>query len=124
MDAQRAATFLVLPQVIKEATEDFNRIFGRNYDPFLEQYQLADAEIAFFIQGAHANTCRKTVDALRKSGVKAGMARLRWVRPWPTHEIAEALGHVKAIASVGDEHLLWRRHAGRQPDSRTQGQPL
>ncbi len=100
MDAQRAATFLVLPQVIKEATEDFNRIFGRNYDPFLEQYQLADAEIAFFIQGAHANTCRKTVDALRKSGVKAGMARLRWIRPWPTHEIAEALGHVKAIASV------------------------
>lgn len=100
MDAQRAATFLGLPQVIKEATADFNRIFGRNYDPFLEKYKLEDAEIAFFIQGAHANTCRQTVDKLRQSGVKAGMARLRWVRPWPTHEIAEALGHVKAIASV------------------------
>ncbi|MEJ2690510.1 MAG: pyruvate ferredoxin oxidoreductase [Deltaproteobacteria bacterium] len=100
MDAQRAATFLVLPQVIKEATEDFNRIFGRNYDPFLEKHKLEDAEIAFFIQGAHANTCRSAVDEMRKQGIKAGMARLRWVRPWPTHEIAEALGHVKAIASV------------------------
>ncbi len=100
MDAQRASTFLDVPKVIKEATEDFNRIFGRSYDPFLEKYKLEDAEIAFFIQGAHANTCRKTVDALRKSGVKAGMARLRWVRPWPTTQIAEALGHVKAIASV------------------------
>lgn len=100
MDAQRAVVFLEVPKVIREATADFNRIFGRNYDPFLEKYKLEDAEIAFFIQGAHANTCRKAVDTLRNSGVKAGMARLRWVRPWPTHEIAEALGHVKAVGSV------------------------
>ena len=100
MDAQRAQTFLVLPKVIEEATADFNRIFGRNYDPFVEQYKLADAEIAFFIMGAHANTCRKAVDRLRGQGVKAGMARLRWVRPWPTHQLAEALGHVKAIGVV------------------------
>ena len=100
MDAQRAQTFLVLPKVIEEATADFNRIFGRNYDPFVEQYKLADAEIAFFIMGAHANTCRKAVDRLRGQGVKAGMARLRWVRPWPTHQLVEALGHVKAIGVV------------------------
>lgn len=100
MDAQRAETFLTVPKVIEEATADFNRIFGRNYDPFVEQYKLADAEIAFFIMGAHANTCRASVDRLRKKGVKVGMARLRWVRPWPTHQLAEALGHVKAIGVV------------------------
>jgi pyruvate ferredoxin oxidoreductase alpha subunit/oxalate oxidoreductase subunit alpha len=100
MDAMRAQTFLAVPKVIEEATADFNRIFGRNYDPFVEQYKLADAEIAFFIMGAHANTARKAVDRLRKQGVKAGMARLRWVRPWPTHQLAEALGHVKAIGVV------------------------
>jgi pyruvate ferredoxin oxidoreductase alpha subunit/oxalate oxidoreductase subunit alpha len=100
MDAQRAQTFLAVPEVIEQATADFNRIFGRDYDPFLEKYKLEDAEIAFFIQGAHANTCRKTVDMLRAAGVKAGMARLRWIRPWPTHQIAEALGHVKAVGSI------------------------
>jgi oxalate oxidoreductase subunit alpha len=100
MDAMRAQTFLVVPKVIEEATADFNRIFGRNYDPFVEQYKLADAEIAFFIQGAHANTARAAVDRLRKQGVKAGMARLRWVRPWPTHQLAAALGHVKAIGVI------------------------
>ena len=52
---------------------------------------MEDAEIAFFIQGAHANTCRTSIDRLRKQGVKAGMVRLRWVRPWPTDQIAEAL---------------------------------
>ncbi len=100
LDAQRAQTFLDIPKVIEEATADFKRIFGRAYDPFLEKYRLEDAEIAFFIQGAHANTCRKTVDVLRAGGVKAGMARLRWVRPWPTHQIAEALGHVKVVGSI------------------------
>jgi pyruvate/2-oxoacid:ferredoxin oxidoreductase alpha subunit len=100
MDAQRAQTFLAVPAVIEQATADFNRIFGRDYDPFLEQYKLEDAEIAFFIQGAHANTCRRTIDMLRAGGVKAGMARLRWIRPWPTHQIAEALGHVKAVGSI------------------------
>jgi pyruvate/2-oxoacid:ferredoxin oxidoreductase alpha subunit len=100
MDAMRAQTFLAVPKVIEEATEDFNRIFGRNYDPFVEQYKLADAEIAFCISGAHANTCRTSVDALRKKGVKAGMARLRWIRPWPTHQLANALGHVKAVGVI------------------------
>jgi pyruvate/2-oxoacid:ferredoxin oxidoreductase alpha subunit len=100
MDAARAQTFLALPKVIEEATADFNRIFGRNYDPFVEQYKLADAEIAFFIMGAHANTCRAAVDRLRKEGVKAGMARLRWVRPWPTHQLVNALSHVKAVGVV------------------------
>jgi len=102
MDAQRAITFLSVPQVIEEATADYNRIFGRNYDPFLEKFMIEDAEIAFFIQGAHANTCRNAVRNLRNQGIKAGMVRLRWVRPWPTIQIAETFGNsnVKAIASV------------------------
>ena len=70
MDAQRAATFLEVPQVIEEATADFNRIFGRNYDPFLEKYKMEDAEIAFFVQGAHANTCKSAIRNLREQGVK------------------------------------------------------
>ena len=100
MDAQRAAVFLEVPQVIREATADFNRIFGRNYDPFLEKYKMDDAEVAFFIQGAHANTCRAAINELRNQGVKAGMVRLRWVRPWPTAELAEAFSGIKAVATV------------------------
>ena len=100
MDAQRAITFLEVPKVIKEATDAYNRIFGRKYDPFLEKYMMDDAEIAFFLQGAHANTCRSAINQLRKQGVKAGMVRLRWTRPWPTAEIAETFSKVKAIASV------------------------
>jgi pyruvate/2-oxoacid:ferredoxin oxidoreductase alpha subunit len=100
MDAQRAMTFLEAPKVIEEATADYNRIFGRNMDPWLEKFMMDDAEVAFFIQGAHANTCRNAVRHLRSQGLKAGMVRLRWVRPWPTPQIAAALANVKAVASV------------------------
>jgi pyruvate ferredoxin oxidoreductase alpha subunit/oxalate oxidoreductase subunit alpha len=100
MDAQRAATFLEVPKVIEEAVADFNRIFGRTYDPYLEKYKMEDAEVAFFIQGAHANTCKSAVNHLRSQGLKAGMVRPRWVRPWPTQQIAEVLSRVKAVATV------------------------
>ena len=100
MDAQRAATFLEVPAVIEEAVKDFNKIFGRNYDPFIEKYMMDDAEVAYFIQGAHANTCKIAINKLRAQGLKAGMVRPRWTRPWPTQQIVEALTNVKAIASV------------------------
>ena len=100
MDAQRAATFLEVPRVIEKAVADYNRIFGRNYDPYLEKYKMEDAEVAFFIQGAHANTCKNAINQMRSKGLKAGMVRPRWVRPWPTQQIAEAFSGVKAVASV------------------------
>jgi pyruvate/2-oxoacid:ferredoxin oxidoreductase alpha subunit len=100
MDAQRAMTFLEAPKVIEKAIDDFNRIFGRNYDPYLEKYKMDDAEIAFFIQGAHANTCKSAINHLRSQGVKAGMVRPRWIRPWPTEQIAKALSQVKVVGCV------------------------
>ncbi len=100
MDAQRAATFLEVPGVIEKAVADYNAIFGSNIDPWLEKYMVDDADVAFFIQGAHANTCKSAIRHLRGKGLKAGMVRPRWVRPWPTQQIADVLGNVKALACV------------------------
>jgi len=100
MDAQRAATFLEVPKVIEEAIADFNRIFGRKLDPYLDTYMMEDAEIAFFVQGAHATTCKSAIRDLRKQGLKVGLVRPLWVRPWPTVQIAEALSGVKAVGCL------------------------
>jgi pyruvate ferredoxin oxidoreductase alpha subunit/oxalate oxidoreductase subunit alpha len=100
MDAQRAMTFLDLPPVIEKAVAEYNAIFGRNLHPWLEKYMIEDAEVAFFIQGAHANTCKSAIGHLRAQGLKVGMVRPRWVRPWPTQQITETLAHVKALACV------------------------
>lgn len=100
MDLMRAMAFLELPKVITEAVSDYNRIFGRNYSPFVEEYMCDDAEIVFFIMGAHAFTCRHAIKHLRAKGVKVGMVKLRFVRPWPTVEVGEALSKFKAVGVV------------------------
>jgi len=100
MDAQRAMTFLEVPAVIEKAVADYNKIFGRKLDPWLEKYMMDDAEVAFFVQGAHANTCKSAIRNLRSKGLKAGMVRPRWIRPWPTQQIMEAFAHVKVVATV------------------------
>lgn len=100
MDLQRAQAMLDTPAVIKQAIEDFNRIFGRNYSPFVEEFMTEDAEIGFFIMGAHTMTARHAVRHLRQQGVKAGLVKLRWVRPWPTQEVARALAKFKAVGVV------------------------
>ncbi len=100
MDLQRAQAMLDAPKVIKEAIDDFNRIFGRQYSPFLEEYMTDDAEMAFFIQGAHAMTARHAINHLRSQGVKIGLVKLRFLRPWPTQEVAEALSKFKAVGVV------------------------
>lgn len=87
-------------EVIKEAVADYNKIFGRNHDPFVDCYMMDDAEIAIFIQGCHSQTGKFAVDDLRKEGVKCGIVRPRWTRPFPTPELEEILGKVKAVGIV------------------------
>ena len=59
-----------------------------------------DAEIGLLHQGAHTMTARHAVKHLRSQGVKIGLVKLRFVRPWPTQEVAEALSKFKAVGVV------------------------
>ena len=67
---------------------------------FVESYLLDDAEIAIVISGGHAVTCRTAVNRLRAQGIKIGMARLLWIRPFPSDDLREALRGVKAVGVV------------------------
>jgi pyruvate ferredoxin oxidoreductase alpha subunit/oxalate oxidoreductase subunit alpha len=86
--------------VMREVTDQFGELFGRKYPHFIEGYKLEDADIAFFAQGAHAATAKTAVDHLRERGVKAGVARLLWFRPFPTEDAQKLLGHVKVVGVV------------------------
>jgi pyruvate ferredoxin oxidoreductase alpha subunit/oxalate oxidoreductase subunit alpha len=86
--------------VMREVTDSFGEIFGRRYPHFIEGYRLDDAEIAFFVQGAHATTAKSAVDHLRDQGVKIGLARLLWFRPFPTDDAQQLLSHLKAVGVV------------------------
>lgn len=100
MQVQRANGMEILKLAIYEHIDAFNRIFGRSYHPFIETYMLEDAEIVYYVQGAFAETAKIAIRKLRKEGVKIGLLRPRWIRPFPEEEIANALQDAKVVGVV------------------------
>lgn len=100
LQMERARAMETAIPIIRQKTDEFAEVFGRRYSHFVEEYKLDDAEIAFVISGGHAVTCRAAIDRLRAQGIKAGMARLMWIRPFPTGDLQKALAGVKAVGVV------------------------
>lgn len=94
---QQAEAMRNAKKVISDVAKDFEKMTGRKYS-FFEEYMLDDAEIAIVCMNSTAGTAKTVVDELRANGVKAGLLKVRMFRPFPAEEIAEALGHLKAVA--------------------------
>ena len=94
---QQAEAMRNAKKVIADVAKDFEKMTGRKYS-FFEEYKMEDAEIVVVCMNSTAGTTKTVVDELRNQGVKAGMIKVRMFRPFPTEEIADALGHAKAIA--------------------------
>lgn len=88
-------------QVIVEAYDEFNAIFGRRYEsPFLTCYQTEDAEAVLVGLGTVALPARVAVQRLRKEGRRVGYINLRWFRPFPAHELRDALRGTQAVGVI------------------------
>jgi pyruvate ferredoxin oxidoreductase alpha subunit len=84
-------------QVILDVAAEFNEKFNRNYGLF-ETYKLDDADVAIVVANSTAGTTKVVVDRLRDEGIKVGLLKPRVFRPFPAKELADALGHLKAVA--------------------------
>ena len=84
-------------KVISEIGIDFAKRFGRSYGGLLDRYRMDDAEYALVAIGTAATTSRLVVDQLREEGKKAGLIRLRFMRPFPKEELREAVAGLKAL---------------------------
>ncbi|QPJ61599.1 MAG: pyruvate synthase [Candidatus Nitronauta litoralis] len=89
--------------VFHEVSEEFAQYFGRNYGP-VENFMMDDAEFVFVMSNSFATKGKAAVLELRKQGIKAGLLKLRLIRPFPTQAIADSLlGHHKV--AVIDQNL-------------------
>ena len=86
-----------------EIAEAFDAHFGRHYG-LVEPFELDDAEYVLVMSNAFATKGKAAVQRLRARGVKAGLLRLRVLRPFPAARIAEALDGRKAVAVI-DQNL-------------------
>jgi len=87
-------------EVIQEAWKDYAGFVRRKYPPFIENTFIEDSEIALVTMGAYAKDAVHVATKLRQEGVKVGVVRMRYFRPFPQKELAEALGKVKAVGVV------------------------
>jgi len=85
---------------IVEVTKEFEKVFGRKYAPFVDEYMTEDADMVFLLSGAHAVTCRSAIRYLRKAGYKVGLCRLRWIRPFPDIALQEILPKFKVVGVI------------------------
>ena len=91
--------------VLLEAYREFHKIFGRQGgNPFVESYMAEDADVILFGQGTLSMPVKVGVRKLREQGHKVGFVRLRWLRPFPTPEVQEALGRAKAVGVIDRDY--------------------
>ena len=94
---QQAEAMKKAKDVILKVSKDFEELTGRKYS-FFEEYRLDDAEFAIVWMNSTEGTVKAVVDELRAKGIKAGLLKIRVFRPFPADEVANALGHLKAVA--------------------------
>ena len=86
-------------RVVREADEEFGRLFGRRYG-LVEGYRLDGAEVVLVTSGTVASTSRDVVDDFRERGIKVGMLKIRLFRPFPAEEVREALRGARKVAVI------------------------
>lgn len=88
---------LFVPKIAEEADRKFLEIFGRSHGGAVEEYLCEDAEYILITLGSMAGLARNVADDLRKEGVKAGVLKIRFMRPFPHKEISKIVKHAKSI---------------------------
>jgi pyruvate ferredoxin oxidoreductase alpha subunit len=80
-------------EVIVEAGKEYMKrvVPIGSYSTLNESYKLEDADYAVVIMGAWSLDAMQAVDELRKEGLKVGVYRIRFVRPWAEEEVIDAL---------------------------------
>lgn len=86
--------------VIELADKSFAEIFGRSYGGLIDTYKTDDAEYILITLGSITGLVREAVDELRAEGRKVGLVKLRYLRPFPYTELAEAVKNAKAVGTL------------------------
>lgn len=97
--------------VIKEVNDEFAQKFGRDYCGLVEPYRMEDADYVMITLGSLTGSARVAVDLARDQGIKAGLVKIRSLRPFPKEELAALLKNRKAIGVI-DRNVSFGWHTG------------
>lgn len=89
---------LLVPAVVDAVEARFAQVFGRQYSGMIETVACDDADVILVTLGSTAGLVRSVVEKLRAHGVRAGLLRIRYLRPMPSQQIAQVLANARAVA--------------------------
>lgn len=88
---------LRVPQVAAEADVRFAQLTGRSHGGVVEAYRCEDADYILITLGSMSGLARSVADGMREEGVRAGVLKLRFMRPFPYEEICACVRNAKAV---------------------------
>lgn len=89
--------------LVDEINKAWAKLTGRDYGGVIEEYMLDDAEVAVVIMGASSGDAKETAKLVReKYNIKAGVIRLRSVRPFPIKRLYKIFNNynIKAVGVI------------------------
>jgi 2-oxoisovalerate ferredoxin oxidoreductase alpha subunit len=108
MDMQQSMENAV--KVIKEVGAEYGKYFGRDYSSMIDCYRCSDADYLIAGIGSWMGDAKIAADKLREKGYRVGVARLRWIRPFPWHDLREIAMGKKGVIVM--DRSLSTGHAG------------
>lgn len=86
--------------VIETIDREFGDKFGRYHGGMVKEYKCDDAEAVLVTTGSVSGTSRVVVDSMREKGLKVGLVKLRFFRPFPVEYFRELISRVKAVGVI------------------------
>ncbi len=93
-----------VPEVLTEAIDTFEKIFGRRPAGVLAATQTEDADTVIIACNTIARTLGNVVKARRKNNERIGMVRAKMFRPFPRAELISAIGSAKRVGVLDRNH--------------------
>lgn len=91
----------------RKVIEKVGKEYPEEYD-FYEEYRTDNADYVAVLAGAWAGDAKEAVDELRREGVKIGLVKLRYIRPFPYGDMAGIDGELAVFdrASTGNRGII------------------
>jgi len=87
-------------EVIQKVDSEFAERFGRRYGGLVEEYFCNDAEVILVTLGSVTGTTRVVVDRMRERGLRVGLLKIRYMRPFPVNEVNRVCKTVKRVGII------------------------
>lgn len=93
-----------VPEVLAEALDEFEQVFGRRPHGALSAEHTEDAEVILVACNTMARTLRRVVQRRRAAGQKVGLIKAKLFRPFPRTEFLRAIGPAKRVGVLDRNH--------------------